>query len=57
MLADNCEPVSQVVEFVIDGKNFIGSVDFKPAPTDAQDTRLLTLLSELYSDDQLTSDG
>jgi hypothetical protein len=51
VFAENSEPTTHVVEFVIDGKNFIGQVGFTSEPDEAQDTRLLTLLRELHSGD------
>jgi hypothetical protein len=45
--ADECEPVVEVVEFVIDGKNFISQVSIAAAPATFEDARLLTLLRRL----------
>ncbi len=42
--ADECEPVIEVVEFVIDGKNFISQVSITEAPAKFEDARILTLL-------------
>ena len=47
VFAENCDPTSDVIEFVIDGKNYIGEVALAAAPDDAQDTRLLTSLRDL----------
>ena len=51
VFAENGDPMTEVIEFVIDGKNFIGAVGITSAPGEAKDTRLLTLLRELHSDD------
>lgn len=50
--ADDVEPRVAVVEFVIDGKNFINDVALSSAPPSAKDVRLLHLLR---SDDALAN--
>jgi hypothetical protein len=45
--ASEGEPLITVVEFVIDGKNFISEVSIADVPKDAEDTRLLTLLRRM----------
>ena len=45
--ADDCKPIVGVVEFVVDGKQFISKVAISEVPAGARDTRLLTLLREM----------
>ncbi len=49
--SDRVDPIAKVIEFVVDGKNFISDVTVADAPSKAEDHRLLTLLRAIPKDD------